>query len=321
MYAAQAAGLLLGAGYHGRDHAEKRHAVRSACLCFYSRPAAPGGRALTRGVLQPAASRAGRAMGRPRELLPICAQYLLALPRGGQSKGYRGRLPLPGALSARGTFDSTRAFPAAGAPPDAARRPRREPARDLPPVEPQQALRGRTRPHRAARCAFRPTPAVSAPTKARAKQPASNTKRNTPRPLLLPILQRTPASRRRRSSAGRSTGMCRSGNRRVPAGITSLPPSVNLAPPLGPSPPAPPLSPLLRPHRSPAPPLCPQFHELQYVATADPMSCTLVHPQQERRPMRKPGAPAPDNMIATGGAGGGFPLPSPQLAPASPPRP
>lgn len=30
MYAAQAAGLLLGAGYAGRDHAEKRHAVRSA---------------------------------------------------------------------------------------------------------------------------------------------------------------------------------------------------------------------------------------------------------------------------------------------------
>lgn len=45
-----------------------------------------------------------------------------------------------------------------------------------------------------------------------------------------------------------------------------------------------------------------QFHELQYVATADPMSCTLVHPPAERRPMRKPGAPAPDNMIATGGA-------------------
>lgn len=33
MYAAQAAGLLLGAGYHGRDHAEKRHAVRVVWSC------------------------------------------------------------------------------------------------------------------------------------------------------------------------------------------------------------------------------------------------------------------------------------------------
>lgn len=38
------------------------------------------------------------------------------------------------------------------------------------------------------------------------------------------------------------------------------------------------------------------------MATSDPMSCTLVHPEPERRPMRRPGAPAPDNMIATGGA-------------------
>lgn len=44
-----------------------------------------------------------------------------------------------------------------------------------------------------------------------------------------------------------------------------------------------------------------QFNELHHVATADPMSCTLARVEAERRPIRRPGMPAPDNMIATGG--------------------
>lgn len=55
-------------------------------------------------------------------------------------------------------------FRSAGASPDAARRPRRKPAGHLPPVEPQQALRDRARPHRAARCASgKPSPATGRP--------------------------------------------------------------------------------------------------------------------------------------------------------------